>query len=470
MPRSTHHLTRDEWRQVIRAEMRDLDAPGSDRFWAPELDAAPRERLREIQGRKLVAGVRWMYERSALFRSKCEAIGLEPGDVRGVDDLTSLPITTKDDTTADLEAHPPFGTYQTLTEEDWLIHGWQVFQSSGTTGAPRPFRFTQFDREQWAWNNARAMHAVGLRRGNDVALLCFGYGPHVFMWGVHYGLNLMGIPIVPGGVDTATRAGFVDRYRVTMLAATPSYLLFLAGAMRDLGLDPATSTVTRVITGGEPVPETTQQRIAEAWGCEVHQFYGCTEAAGSAGGYTCGAGPWIHCMEDTHLLETVDSGAFRPVADGERGLSVITNLFSDASPQIRFLVGDYTTLTHEPCACGRTHVRALGGFSGRVDDMLNVRGVTLFPSAIEQVVRGRGELGDEFQILLTTEDGLDELELIVEAATHIPHAEYDEVGHAVADAFRARLELRAGVRVLPPGTLPKTEFKAKRVRDERAAS
>jgi phenylacetate-CoA ligase len=463
-------MTRDEWRNAIRAEVRNPDAPGSERYWAPELDTAPREQLREIQGRKLVKGVEWMHDRSALFRSKCAAVGLEPGDIRGIDDLATLPITTKDDMSADLAANPPYGSYQTLSEGEWLEHGWQVFQSSGTTGPPRPFRFTQFDRELWAWNNARAMYSIGLRSGRDVALLCFGYGPHVFMWGVHYGLNLMGIPIVPGGVDTATRAAFVDRYRVTLLAATPSYLLFLANTMREAGLDPAASTVQRVITGGEPVPQTTQDRIAEAWGCEVHQFYGCTEAAGSAGGYTCGAGPWLHCMDDTHVLETVDPETLQPVPDGERGLSVITNLFSDASPQIRFLVGDYTTLTHEPCPCGRTHVRALDGFSGRADDMLNVRGVTLFPSAIEQVVRGRDELGDEFQILLTTEEGLDELELIVEAAPGIAHVEYRAVERTVAEAFRARLELRAAVQVLPPNTLPKTEFKAKRVRDERVRS
>jgi phenylacetate-CoA ligase len=463
-------VTRDDWRNAIRAEMRDLDAPGSERYWSPELDTAPRERLREIQGRKLVKAVAWSYERSGLFRSKCEAIGLEPGDVTGIDDLTRLPITTKDDMSADLAANPPFGTYQTLTDDEWREHGWQVFQSSGTTGAPRPFRFTQFDREMWAWNNARGIYSIGLRRGVDVALLCFGYGPHVFMWGVHYGLNLMGIPIVPGGVDTATRAAFIDRYGVTMLAATPSYLLFLANTMRELGLDPASSPVARVITGGEPVPQTTQARIAEVWGCEVHQFYGCTEAAGSAGGYTCGSGPWLHCMDDTHVLEAVDPETLEPVPDGERGLSVITNLFSDASPQIRFLVGDYTTLTHEPCPCGRTHVRALDGFSGRADDMLNVRGVTLFPSAIEQVVRGRKELGDEFQILLRTEDGMDELDLIVEAAPSVPRGDYEAVERTIAEAFRARLELRAGVQVLPPDTLPKTEFKAKRVRDERAAS
>jgi phenylacetate-CoA ligase len=460
-------VTRDEWRNAIRAELRDLDAPGSEQFWSPELDAAPRERLRALQSRKLVAGVAWMYERSGLFRSKCEAIGLEPGDVRGIDDLTALPITTKDDMSADLAAHPPYGTYQSLTDEEWLEHGWQVFQTSGTTGAPRPFRYTQFDRELWAWNNARAMHSIGFRRGRDVGLLCFGYGPHVFMWGVHYGLNLMGIPIVPGGVDTNARCGLIDRYGVTLLAATPSYLLFLANTMREHGLDPAASTVRRVITGGEPVPQTTQDRIAEAWGCEVHQFYGCTEAAPSAGGYTCGAGPWIHCMEDTHVLETVDPETLQPVPDGERGLSVITNLFSDASPQLRFLVGDYTTLTHEPCPCGRTHVRALDGFSGRADDMLNVRGVTLFPSAVEHVVRGREELGDEFQIVLTSRDGLDELELVVEAQASVAAGDYEPLAQRVADVFRARLELRPSVTVVAPDTLPKTEFKAKRVRDER---
>src|SRR3954447_17323994 len=431
-------VKRDDWRNVILADVQNLDAPGSERYWAPELDCAPSERMREIQSRRLVGAVAWMYDRSRLFRSKCEAIGLEPRDVTGIDDLPKLPITTKDDMTRDLAENPPYGSYQSLTDEEWREHGWQVFQSSGTTGPPRPFRYTAFDRGMWAWNNARAMHAIGLRRGADVALLCFGYGPHVFMWGVHYGLDLMGIPIVPGGVETATRAGFVDRYRVTMLAATPSYLLFLANTMRELGLDPARSTVRRVITGGEPVPQTTQARIAEVWGCEVHQFYGCTEAAGSAGGYTCGSGPWLHCMDDTHVLETVDATTLEPVPDGERGLSVITNLFSDASPQIRFLVGDYTTLTHEPCPCGRTHVRALDGFSGRADDMLNIRGVTLFPSAIEQVLRGRAELGDEFQILLRTEDGMDELELIVEAAPSVPHSDYTVVAGRVADAFRSR--------------------------------
>ncbi len=172
-------------------------------------------------------------------------------------------------------------------------------------------------------------------------------------------------------------------------------------------------------------------------------------------------------MDDTHILETVDPETLQPIPDGERGLSVMTNLFSDASPQIRFLVGDYTTLTHEPCPCGRTHVRALDGFSGRADDMLNVRGVTVFPSAVEHVLRGRDELGHEFEILLTTKNGMDELELVVEAEPSIPESGYNDVAIQVADAFRRLLELRPSVTVVPPNTLPKTEFKAKRVRDDR---
>jgi phenylacetate-CoA ligase len=461
-------ITREEWQHAIRAETRNTDGPGDDRLWAPELDAAPSERLREIQSRKLVAGVEWMYGRSALFRSKCETLGLVPGDIRSVDDLSQLPITRKEEMSSDLEANPPYGTFQSLTDSEWLEHGWQVFQTSGTTGTPRAFRYSQFDRGMWSWNNARALYAMGIRGGRDVVLLCFGYGPHVFMWGMHYALNLMGVPIVPGGVDSKTRAHMIHRYGVTVLFATPSYLLYLADVMGQQGLDPGASTVTLVVTGGEPVPLTTQERIGAAWGAEVHQCYGCTEAAPSCGAYTCGAGDWLHFMDDTHILETVDPETMEPVRDGENGLSVVTNLFSDSSPQIRFLVGDYTRLTHEPCGCGRTHVRALGGFSGRADDMLNVRGVTLFPSAIEHLVRGRVELGAEFEIVLTANGGREEIELVVEAAPAVPGPDYESVGRSLADAFRARLELRPSVKVVPPDTLPRTEFKAKRVRDERA--
>ena len=203
-------MTRDRWRNVIRSEMRNLHSPGGERFWAPGLDAAPREQLRDIQGRKLVNAVEWMYGRSMLFRSKCDEIGLEPGDVRGIDDLVKLPITTKDDMSADLEANTPFGTYQSLTDEEWLHTGGRCSRLR-----ERPVRR---DRSVTRSSTVRCGH--GTTRGvctHRTSIrprrrpVCFGYGPHVFMWGVHYGLNLMGVPIVPGGVDSHTRAGMIDR-------------------------------------------------------------------------------------------------------------------------------------------------------------------------------------------------------------------------------------------------------------------
>jgi phenylacetate-CoA ligase len=449
----------DEWR-------REPDGPADDRFWAPDLETVSREELRDIQGAKLRLAVPYMYEHCPLFRRNCEERGVEPGDVRGMDELTALPVTTKSDMSGSLDGAPPWGEYTAIDDDVWRSRGWQLFQTSGTTGAPRPFRYTQVDREQWAWTDARAMHAMGIRAGRDVGMMCFGYGPHVAMWGVHHAMILMGVANVSGGgLDTRARARAIDRYRPTFIAATPSYSLYLAATMQELGLDPAASSVERVMCGGEPLPPATQERIAGAWGARVDQFYGCTEAAPSCGGYTCASA--MHFMEDTHVLETVDPETLEPVADGERGLSVVTNLCSEASPQVRFLVGDYTTLELDPCECGRAHVRARGGFAGRADDMLNVRGVTLFPSAIEQVIRAFPELGEEFQIVISSKGSMDELTVVAEPLDRVPEADHEGLAGRLEGAFRAELELRPGIELKPYGTLPKTEFKAKRVRDLR---
>jgi phenylacetate-CoA ligase len=251
-------------------------------------------------------------------------------------------------------------------------------------------------------------------------------------------------------------------HRPTVIAATPSFALYLAGVIGELGADPARVGVRTVIALGEPVPEATLQRIRAQWGgASVAQFYGCTEAAPSCGGYTCSEG--FHVMEDTHVIETVDPETLRPVAAGERGLTVITNLCSEASPQIRFLVGDYTSLSYDLCPCGRTHVRT-SGWSGRADDMLNVRGVTLFPSGVEDLLRALPDLGDEFQIVLERDErGGERFELVVERRS----GDEEDIRRRIEQEVRSRWDLRPDVTVVPLGTLPKTEFKAKRVRDLR---
>ncbi|HEY7201224.1 MAG TPA: AMP-binding protein [Candidatus Dormibacteraeota bacterium] len=454
---------RRAWLSAIDAHVCHRHEAAGDSYWCPEYDRMPRERLRQVQEEKLRLAVRYLYECSPMYRRKLDAIGMSPADVRSLDDLPRLPITTKEEMSASVAERPPFGEYTAIDDAYWNAHGWLLFATSGTTAQPRAVRYTDFDRELWTWTDARALWSMGIRPG-DRALLCFGYGPHVAMWGMLYALNRLRVPVIPsGGMDSRARAFALATYRPTVISATPSYALYLAGVLREQGHDPRASGVRTIIALGEPCPDATRARIRELWGdVEIHEFYGCTEAAPSCGGYTCGHA--LHFMEDTHLVETVDPGTHEPTPPGVPGLVVITNLCSEASPQVRFLVGDVTTLSTDACACGRTHVHC-SGFAGRADDMLNIRGVTLFPSAVEDMLRRMPELGDEFQIVLDSPGRERErFRLVVEAR---PGADAAAVAVRVAEETKARFDLRPEVEVVAAGTLPKTEFKARRVRDER---
>jgi phenylacetate-CoA ligase len=296
-----------------------------------------------------------------------------------------------------------------------------------------------------------------------------GFGPHVFAWGAQYALTKMGLPVIPGGgMDGKARIGIIQRFHPTTLVCTPSYALYLGRLMQDLGEDPAQTSIRWIVTGGEPFSgvEGTLTRIQELWGATALEFYGCTEASPHCGGYSCpeyqsNDSPFIHLMEDIQFWETVDPSTMDPVAEGEQGLTVCTNLNSESSPQLRFLVGDFTRLSTAACACGRNHVRAVGCMTGRADDLINLRGIKFFPVQIEEAVRAVPGAGDEFQIRLRTlDDGLDVMTVVVE---------HDDrsIGERIAREIRSRCEVRCEVDVLAPNTLPKTEMKAKRVIDER---
>lgn len=468
---------RSRWLATVERFRRAPLEPDDERMWSRSLDTASRDELRAIQDEKLRACVAFAYACIPFYRRRFDAIGLTPADIGSVDDLELIPPSTKQDMTADLAEHPPWGSYTAVDDAIWVERGWQTFMTSGTTTGSRPFRYTGFDRRTWQWANARAMWAMGFRPGRDVAMIAFGYGPHVWLWGVHYALDLMGIPIVTaGGLSSAMRARLIESARPTILAATPSYALYLANLMREMGIDPAGSSVRHLFCAGEPglsVPAT-RARLEQVWGAALHEFYGCTEAAPTAGAHTCAEitadkdrTVSMHVADDTHIWEVVDPATAQPVGDGVRGVSVVTNLLSEASPQLRFVVGDYTTLTREPCVCGRTHTRALGGFQGRADDMLNVRGVTLFPVSVEDAVRSVTGVSDEFAIEISTNNELDVLTVRVEAMAGADEA---RLAAAVEQEVRSRCELRPVVEVLAYGTLPPTERKARRVTDLRLDS
>jgi phenylacetate-CoA ligase len=473
MPGSRADATRAHWLGVLASYKQEGSGPDARGMWSPSLDAASRDEIRAIQNAKLAALTPFLYENSAFYRRRFDRLGLAPTDIRSVDDLPKWPVVDKREMMEDALTHPPYGTYSTMTEDVWAERGWMMFSSSGSTGAPRVFRYSQLDREFWAWANARALSAMGIGKGDTVFLIT-GFGPHVFAWGVEAALVKMGVPIIPGGgMDARGRASVVTRFRPSVLVCTPSYMLHLARVLEELGQDPAGQGVRTLFVGGEPAMgiDETRERIQSIWGARLVEFYGCTEAAPHVGGFTCpmaqapGRPVATHLLEDVQVWETVDPEHLVPVADGARGLTVCTSLNSESSPQLRFLVGDYTVLDRAPCACGRNHVRAIGAFVGRADDLINLRGIKMFPAEIEQIVRGIPETGDEFEIVLaTSREGLDVMTVRIE---HPDHAVPDGLRKRLQDGIRARCEVRVETDVLAPGTLPKTEFKAKRVKDLR---
>ncbi|HUN46006.1 MAG TPA: AMP-binding protein, partial [Stellaceae bacterium] len=442
-------------------------------MWSPRLDGASRDELTAIQNAKLAALTPFLYENSDFYRRRFDRLGLAPTDICGIDDLAKWPVVDKGEMAEDALLHPPYGTYSTMSEALWAERGWMMFSSSGTTGTPRVFRYSQLDRELWAWANARALMAMDFRHGDTVFMIT-GYGPHVWAWGVQYALNKMGLPLIPGGgMDGRARAGIIQRFQPTVLLCTPSYALYLGRLLQELGHEPRDTKVRLLFVGGEPAVgiDRTRERIQDLWGARIVEFYGCTEAAPHVGGYSCpaaasaGAPVFAHLMEDVQIWETVDPETRAVQSPGLRGLTVCTNLNSESSPQLRFLVGDYAVFEQSRCACGRSHVRAMGCFTGRADDLINLRGIKMFPAQIEAAVRSLGDIGDEYEVLLTTNaDGLDVMTLRVE---HVAFDAPAAVAGRLREAVRTHLEIRADVEVLRPGTLPKTEFKARRINDRR---
>lgn len=465
--------TRRVWLETLAKHRKNFDKPDNDQYWSVALDTASRDEIIAIQNDKLRMVTPFLYENSDFYRRRFDRLGLAPTDIATVDDLPKWPVLDKSEMMEDVIANPPYGTYCTIDDDIWSRRGWMLFSSSGSTGTPRVFRYTHTDREYWEWANARGLWSMGIRPG-DVVFPMVGFGPHVWMWGAMVALARMGVAVIPGGgMDARARVGIIDRFKPTVIACTPSYALYLGRIMQEMGLDPDKSSVKTLFTGGEPAMgiDKTRERLEELWGCRIAEFYGCTEVSPHAGGFTCphsvrpGHQTFTHLSEDYQIWELVDADSLERVTEGERGLTVCTSLNSESSPQLRFLVGDYTVFDTNTCDCGRNHVKAMGSFTGRADDLINLRGVKFFPSQIEQAVRSVDGVGDEFEIVLSTHsDGLPVMDLRVE---HPDHANPETVGQRVADEIRTRCEVRASVEVLAPDTLPKTEFKAKRVRDER---
>jgi phenylacetate-CoA ligase len=405
--------------------------------------------LGEHQWRRLQALARAVVGANPFWTAKWRAAGLaSANDLRGWDDFARLPLTTKRELGEDQTAHGLFGTNLTYPLERYV----RVHQTSGTTGPPLRWLDTQESWDWWARCWGFVLAGAGVRPG-DRAFFPFSFGLFVGFWAGFEGARALGALAIPGGgQDSPTRLAAMQTLGATVLVCTPSYALHLLQVARERGVDPAALPVRITVHAGEPgagIPSV-RARIEAGWGARAFDHAGMTEMG--AYGYECEAQAGLHVNESEFVAEVIDPVTGAPAEEGEL---VLTNLGRLGSPLLRYRTGDRVRRATAPCACGRTFARLEGGILGRLDDMLIVRGVNVFPTAIEAVVR-RFPV-EEFQIEVFRDGELDEVRVHVEVDGGADGA------RRVQEALRATLGIRLEVAPVAPGSLPRFELKARRV-------
>ncbi|MAF11793.1 phenylacetate--CoA ligase [Candidatus Poribacteria bacterium] len=394
---------------------------------------------------------------NAFYQRKLTAAGVTQGrDIATFDDYAQLPFTSKRELSENQAATPPYGTNLTFPTARYV----RMHQTSGTTG--RPLRWLDTE-ESWTWFGAswaEVFRAAGVG-ANDSIFFPFSFGPFIGFWTAYEGARQLGAMALPGGaMSSEQRVRAIVDHQATVVVSTPTYALRLAEVADRIGVDLAASDVRVTIHAGEPgagIPGT-KRRIEEAWGATCFDHAGATEVG--AWGFECGAHAGMHLNEAEFICEVIDPDTDEPAEEGEL---VLTNLGRVGMPVIRYRTGDHVRLAAGPCECGRTFRRLAGGVIGRIDDALLVRGVVVFPSAVESIVRLFPDVG-EFAIHVRRTGELDQLTVQVEA----PMGPRDgPTTDAVADALREALGLRVAVEAVAAGTLPRFDLKARRVTDHR---
>lgn len=437
-------------------------------YWNPKTETMPKEKLRELQLRRLQATVSWAYAHSRLWRRKFDEVGLEPQDIRTLDDVQLIPFLTKEEFLAAQAAFPPFGDTLTVSPNLAL----RYHQTSGTSGRT-PLRTLDsrkdWDRQAELW--AYGLYAFGIR-SSDAIYIPFGYSVFIGFWGAFYGAEKIGCLVIPGGSQTSeVRLKQIKELGATAVAITPTYAFHLASRAEEMGLDLVHDTKVEflILTAetGASIPST-KRRLEEAWGAKVGDFVGMTEA-GSLVAFECSEQcGGVHIIEDHYYEEVIDPKTLKPVGYGVCGERVMTSFGRGMMPVLRFRTGDLVERVESTaCTCGRTFDLYKGGILGRTDDMVTVRGTNVFISAVENIVRDYKEIS-EFQIVLTKEGFADEITVQIEPRTEVSDGRLAFLPYEVAkDLSEAHEGLRFNVVVVEPDTLPKFEQRANRIQDLR---
>ena len=424
----------------------------------PSVSPAPapsRDALRGHQLRRLNVVLAQVLPDNPFYRVKL-------GDVRRLetlDELRELPFTTKSEVAADQEQNPPFGTNLTYSVDQYS----RLHQTSGTSGKG-PMRWLDTP-ESWEWWSTCWEHVY---RGasvdsTDRIFFAFSFGPFIGFWSAFAGAERLGALAIPGGgMSSEQRVQQIQETRPTVLLCTPTYALRMAEVAREMGVDLSQSSIRAVINAGEPgasIPAT-RARIEAAYGARCFDHTGMTELG--ATGFTCREQRGVHLIESEYVAEVIDPASLAPVPPGSMGELVMTNLGRIGSPLIRYRTGDLVELDVEPCPCGSPFARMRGGILGRADDMLVVRGINVYPSAIEGIVREHPEVA-EYRIEVRRVHEMDELRIVLEPAEQLSGSASDTLVRQLVDDFHRRLALRVAVSAVGPGELPRFELKARRL-------
>ena len=405
------------------------------------------------QGERLAAMVAEVGVRNAFYRQRLAAAGVRPHDFRSPVDLSRLPFLTKRDLVQDQLGHPPYGTMLTYPVERYV----RLHQTSGTTGKPLRWLDTEEDWRWWGRCWAAVYAGAGVTAADRI-FFAFSFGPFIGFWSALEGARAVGALTVPGGgMDSAARLRAILDHGATVLCCTPTYALHLAQVAQQERIGIRDSAVRVTIHAGEPgasIPAT-QRRIEETWGARCCDHYGMTEL-GPAGTPCPARRDGLHLNEAEFIPEVIHPETGETLPPGHRGELVMTNLGRWGSPVVRYRTGDLVDPEAGPCPCGSPFLFLRGGVVGRADDMVIVRGVNVFPSAIEAIVREVPEVV-EFQVEVTKRREMEELGIRIEV-----EGDGAAAAQEIAGLVRQRLGLRPLVEVATPGTLPRFELKARR--------
>jgi phenylacetate-CoA ligase len=429
-------------------------------IWNIEMETMEIETRKTLQLYRLKELAWYVYDNVPFYKNRFDKTGIKPGDIKKLDDITSLPFTTKDD----LRETYPFGMFAVPMEEIVRIHA-----SSGTTGKPTVVGYTQEDIDIWAEVMARSMMSGGTTK-NSIVQNAYGYGLFTGGLGVHYGAELIGASVIPiSGGNTARQLLILEDFGSEVITCTPSYSLFLLEEAEKKGLDFSKLKLRYGIFGAEPWTEAMRQQIEKRLPIKAINIYGLSEIIGPGVANECLEQKGLHIFDDHFYFEIINPVTGEQVKDGEQGELVITTLTKRGIPLIRYRTRDLTRVLPGECPCGRTHPR-IDRILGRSDDMLIIRGVNVFPSQIEEVLVDIEGVAPHYQLIVDREHNLDTLTVMVEVDDTIFSDEIkklEQVERDIQSGIRDMLGISVKVKLVEPKTVARSEGKAKRIIDNR---